>query len=62
MKEFFVTFWAVLLTLLAATYLTIGLNKIIMGCLPSRQFIYLVLSISSGIGIISALACAYKVK
>lgn len=62
MKEFFITFWAVLLTLLSATYVTIGVNKVILGCYPSRQFIYLVLIISSIIGIISALASAYKIK
>lgn len=55
MKNWVKSFWLVWITLMLATYWTIGVNKLVLGCRPSREFIYLVLIVSSVIGVISAL-------
>lgn len=55
MKNWIRSFWLVWISLMLATYFTIGVNKLVLGCYPTRQFIYLVLGISSVIGVVSAL-------
>jgi hypothetical protein len=62
MKDWFAGFWIIWASLLSATYFTIGINQVILGCRPTREFIVYILLFSAVIAMIGALASAFKIK
>lgn len=59
MAVWVICFWSVLVTLMTGTYLIIGVNNLVLGCRPSRQFIEFVLVVSSVIGLVLALVMVH---
>lgn len=52
MKNWMKRFLLALVLLLFSSYFIIGINKLVLGCHPTRQFIYLILIISSLISVL----------